>query len=328
MKYNAGNYDVIVVGGGHAGCESALAAARTGLRTILLTMNLDSIAMMPCNPSIGGTGKGHLVREVDALGGEMGKNIDKTMVQCKMLNTAKGPAVHSLRAQADKLGYQKEMKKTLEDQENLIIKQHEVTMLLVEEGKVNGVVTKTGAEIKGKAVVLTTGTYLKSRVIIGDIRYDGGPNGLFGANELSDNLLKNGISLLRFKTGTPARIDRRSVDFEKMVLQEGDEKIVPFSFETKEIEIEQMPCYLTYTNEETHQVIRDNLHLSPLYSGDIKGIGPRYCPSIEDKVVRFADKNQHQIFIEPEGRDTLELYVQGMSSSLPEHVQIMLLRTV
>ncbi|MBF7096078.1 tRNA uridine-5-carboxymethylaminomethyl(34) synthesis enzyme MnmG [Alkalibacter mobilis] len=328
MNYIAGDYEIIVVGGGHAGCESALSAARLGHKTLLLTLNLDSVALMPCNPSIGGTGKGHLVREIDALGGEMGKNIDKTMIQCRMLNTAKGPAVHSLRAQADKLMYQKEMKMTLEKQDNLHIKQHEVVSLQVEDGKVTGVVVKTGAIFKSKIVVLTTGTYLKSRIVIGNTSYDGGPNGLFGANELSDSLFENGVKLLRFKTGTPARVDKRSVDFSKMIIQEGDKNIVPFSFETDELEIDQIPCYLTYTNEETHQVIKDNLHLSPLFSGDIQGVGPRYCPSIEDKVVRFSDKPKHQIFVEPEGRDTYELYVQGMSSSLPEEVQLKMLRTV
>jgi len=317
-----------VIGGGHAGCESALASARLGHKTLLLTMNLDSIALMPCNPSIGGTGKGHLVREIDALGGEMAKNIDKTMIQCKMLNTAKGPAVHSLRAQADKLKYQQEMKKTLEKQENLFIKQHEVVSIKLEGSRVKNVITKTGAIFDTSSIIITTGTYLKSRIVIGDVSYDGGPNGLFGANELSKSLIEIGIKLLRFKTGTPARVDKRSVDFEKMTIQEGDEKIVPFSFDTENIKIDQVPCYLTYTNEKTHQVIKDNLHLSPLYSGNITGVGPRYCPSIEDKVVRFSDKPKHQIFIEPEGRDTDELYVQGMSSSLPEDVQLKMLRTV
>lgn len=317
-----------MIGGGHAGCESALASARLGHKTLLLTMNLDSIALMPCNPSIGGTGKGHLVREIDALGGEMAKNIDKTMIQCKMLNTAKGPAVHSLRAQADKLKYQQEMKKTLEKQENLFIKQHEVVSIKLEGSRVKNVITKTGAIFDTSSIIITTGTYLKSRIVIGDVSYDGGPNGLFGANELSESLIEIGVKLLRFKTGTPARVDKRSVDFEKMTIQEGDEKIVPFSFDTENIKIDQVPCYLTYTNEKTHQVIKDNLHLSPLYSGNITGVGPRYCPSIEDKVVRFSDKPKHQIFIEPEGRDTDELYVQGMSSSLPEDVQLKMLRTV
>lgn len=328
MTHIAGDYDVIVVGAGHAGCESALASARLGYKTLLLTLNLDSIALMPCNPNIGGTGKGHLVRELDALGGEMAKNIDKTMIQCKMLNTAKGPAVHSLRAQADKLEYQKEMKHTIERQDNLYLKQHEVTRLIIENGAITGVEVKTGAIFNANAVILSTGTYLRARIVIGDISYDGGPNGLFGANQLSASLEDSGVNLLRFKTGTPARVDKRSVDFSKMVIQEGDKEIVPFSFETEELDIEQIPCYLTYTNEKTHQVIRDNLHRSPLYSGDIKGVGPRYCPSIEDKVVRFSDKPKHQIFVEPEGRDTYEMYVQGMSSSLPEEVQLQMLRTV
>lgn len=328
MQYNGGEYDVVVVGAGHAGCEAALASARIGKKTILLTMNLDSVALMPCNPSIGGTGKGHLVREIDALGGEMAKIIDKSMIQCRMLNTAKGPAVHSLRAQADKYRYQMEMKKSIEAQDNLTLKQHEVLNILIDNDVVKGVITKTGALFTSKAVILTTGTYMDSRVIIGDVSYNGGPNGLFPSTGLSNNLRALKIELMRFKTGTPARIDKRTVDFEKMQIQHGDEHIVPFSFETEKIEIEQVPCYLTYTNEETHQVIRDNLHLSPLYSGDIKGVGPRYCPSIEDKVTRFADKSQHQIFIEPEGLNTNELYVQGMSSSLPEEVQVKMIKTI
>lgn len=328
MSYNAGQYEVIVVGGGHAGSEAALASARMGQKTLLLTMNIDSVAMMPCNPNIGGTGKGHLVREVDALGGEMGKNIDKTMIQCRMLNTSKGPAVHSLRAQADKYKYQLEMKKTIEAQENLILKQHEVVDLILEKNKISGVKTKTGAIFNSPTVVLTTGTYMDSQIIIGDISYSGGPNGLFPSIGLSDKLKELGIDLLRFKTGTPARVDKNTVDFDKMQIQHGDEVIVPFSFETEKIDIEQVPVYLTYTNEKTHQVIRDNLHRSPLFSGNIKGVGARYCPSIEDKIVRFADKPKHQIFVEPEGLDTNELYIQGMSSSLPEEVQLEVLKTI
>jgi len=326
--YKAGDYDVIVIGAGHAGCEAALAAARIGCSTLMITMNMDSIALMPCNPAIGGTAKGHLVREVDALGGEMGINIDKTFIQSRMLNTSKGPAVHSLRAQADKKAYQEQMKHTLEKQENLTLKQDEVVELLTEENSITGVRTKNGAEFSAKAVVVTTGTYLKSRIIIGEVSYNGGPNGLFASNELSESLKSLGISLRRFKTGTPARINRRSVDFNKMIIQPGDENIVPFSFMNDNLNIDQVPCYLTYTNERTHKVILDNIHRSPLYSGKIEGIGPRYCPSIEDKVMRFPDKERHQIFIEPEGLNTEELYVQGMSSSLPEEVQIEFLRTI
>ncbi|RBP62102.1 tRNA uridine 5-carboxymethylaminomethyl modification enzyme [Alkalibaculum bacchi] len=328
MSYNGGQYEVIVVGGGHAGCEAALASARMGLKTLLLTMNIDSIAMMPCNPNIGGTGKGHLVREIDALGGEMGKNIDKTMIQCRMLNTSKGPAVHSLRAQADKHKYQLEMKKTVEAQENLVLKQHEVVDLIVEDKKISGVKTKTGAIFSSPTVILTTGTYMDSQIIIGDISYSGGPNGLFPSIGLSEKLKDLDIDIMRFKTGTPARIDKNTVDFDKMQIQNGDEVIVPFSFETEKIDIEQVPVYLTYTNEKTHQVIRDNLHRSPLFSGNIKGVGARYCPSIEDKIVRFADKPKHQVFVEPEGLDTNEMYVQGMSSSLPEEVQLEVLKTI
>lgn len=328
MSYNGGQYEVIVVGGGHAGCEAALASARMGLNTLLLTMNIDSIAMMPCNPNIGGTGKGHLVREIDALGGEMGKNIDKTMIQCRMLNTSKGPAVHSLRAQADKYKYQLEMKKTIEAQENLVVKQHEATDLIIEDKKISGVKTKTGAIFSSLTVILTTGTYMDSQIIIGDISYSGGPNGLFPSIGLSESLKKLDIDIMRFKTGTPARIDKNTVDFHKMQVQNGDDVIVPFSFETEKIDIEQVPVYLTYTNEKTHQVIRDNLHRSPLFSGNIKGVGARYCPSIEDKIVRFADKPKHQVFVEPEGLDTNEMYVQGMSSSLPEEVQIEVLKTI
>ena len=328
MTYSGGDYDVIVVGAGHAGSEAALASARLGLKTLLLTINLDSVAMMPCNPSIGGTGKGHLVREIDALGGEMGKNIDETMIQCKMLNTAKGPAVHSSRAQADKKAYQFRMKQVIENQENLLLKQQEATDILVENGKITGVMVNTGAVYTCKAAVICSGTYLKGRIFIGDVQYDSGPNGLFPAMYLSASLEKNGIQLQRFKTGTPARVDAKTLDYSKMIIQEGDEHIVPFSFETEKIEIEQVPCYLTYTNKETHQIINDNLERSPLYTGDVVGIGPRYCPSIETKVMRFHDKERHQIFMEPEGLKTNEIYVQGMSSCLPEDVQIALYRTV
>lgn len=323
-------YDVIVVGAGHAGCEAALAAARLGCETIMFTVSMDSVALMPCNPNIGGSSKGHLVREIDALGGEMGKNIDKTYIQSKMLNKSKGPAVHSLRAQADKDAYSRAMRFTLQNTDHLTLRQAEVTQILVEEGEIQGVVTHSGAVYHGKTVVLATGTYLKSRCLYGDVVDYTGPNGLQAANDLSRSLEENGIELYRFKTGTPARIDRRSVDFTVMEEQFGDEKIVPFSFTHKEEEIkrEQISCWLTYTNEETHKIIRENLDRSPLYSGMIEGTGPRYCPSIEDKVVRFADKSRHQLFIEPEGEFTNEMYVGGMSSSLPEDVQYAMYRTV
>ena len=328
MEYYAGEYDIVIIGAGHAGCEAALASARLGCRTVVFAINLDSIANMPCNPSIGGTAKGHLVREVDALGGEMGKNTDKTFIQSKILNSAKGPAVFSLRAQADRRQYQMEMKHTLERQEFLDIKQAEVVDLLIEDNKVKGVKTHTGAIFHCKCVILATGTFLMARIIIGDINYSGGPDGLFPANKLSESLKNNGIELYRFKTGTPARLNRRSIDFSKMEEQPGDDRIIPFSFETEEIEREQISCWLTYTTEDTHKVIKDNLHRSPLYCGDIKGVGPRYCPSIEDKVVRFADKDKHQIFLEPMGLGTEEMYLQGMSSSLPEDVQLQMLKTI
>ena len=328
--YIADEVAVIVIGGGHAGCEAALASARMGLNTIMFAINLDSIAMMPCNPNVGGSSKGHLVREIDALGGEMGKNIDKTYIQTRMLNTGKGPAVYSLRAQADKAKYHNEMKKTLENTENLLVRQGEVNEIVVEDGKVTGVITESNALYKCKAAVICSGTYLKARCLYGDTIIESGPNGLRRANHLSDSLKKLGVELRRYKTGTPARVDKRTIDFSKMKEQPGDEKIVPFSFENKPEDIarEQISCYLTYTNEKTHEIIRQNLDRSPLYSGVISGTGPRYCPSIEDKVVRFADKDRHQIFIEPEGEDTNEMYVQGMSSSLPEDVQIAMYRTL
>lgn len=330
MHYVADSVDVVVIGGGHAGCEASLASARLGLNTVMFAIQLDSIAMMPCNPSIGGSSKGHLVREIDALGGEMGKNIDKTYLQSRMLNTGKGPAVYSLRAQADKKRYAAEMKRTLEQTEHLKIKQSEVVEILTEERRVIGVRTNSDAVYYAKAVILCSGTYLKARCLFGETIVESGPNGLKGAGELSSALLKLGITLQRFKTGTPARVNRRSVDFSKMLIQNGDEKVVPFSFTNtaEKIKREQIPCYLTYTNEETHKIIQENLHRSPLYAGVIQGIGPRYCPSIEDKVVRFADKKRHQIFIEPEGEDTEELYIQGMSSSLPEDVQVAMYRTI
>ena len=328
MEYYAGEYDVAVVGAGHAGCEAALAAARLGMKTLIFSISLEAIANMPCNPHIGGSSKGHLVREIDALGGEMAKNIDKTMIQIKMLNTSKGPAVHSLRAQADRKKYQAEMKHTLEKQENLEVKQGEIVDIQVENGHVTAIKTDVGAIYKVKAVILAPGTYLKGKIFIGDYSKESGPDGVAAANELSTCLKKLGIDLVRFKTGTPARINRRSIDFTKMEIQKGDEGIEAFSFENEPRDFEQVDCYLTYTNEETHKIIRENLHRSPLFGGEIVGTGPRYCPSIEDKVVRFSDKPRHQAFVEPVGLDTEEMYIQGMSSSLPEDVQIALYRTI
>ena len=328
MSYNAGKYDIAVIGAGHAGCEAALAAARMGMKTLLFSISLEVVANMPCNPNIGGTSKGHLVREIDALGGEMGKNIDKSLIQIRMLNTSKGPAVHSLRAQADRKKYQQEMKHTLEKQDNLYLKQAEIVDIKLEKNKIKSVETNIGAIYEVDSVVLATGTYLKGKIFIGESSFESGPDGVFPANKLSEVLKKLNIDIVRFKTGTPARVNKKSVDFSKMEIQEGDKELVPFSFDDKLEEFDQVPCYLTYTNEKTHKIIRDNLHRSPLYSGKIEGTGPRYCPSIEDKVVRFADKERHQIFIEPMGLDTDELYVQGMSSSLPEDVQIAMYRTL
>ncbi len=330
MQYLEESYDVVVVGAGHAGCEAALACARLGLETIVFTVSVDSIALMPCNPNVGGSSKGHLVRELDALGGEMGKNIDKTFIQSKMLNQSKGPAVHSLRAQADKQEYSRTMRRTLENTDHLTIRQAEVTEIITENGAITGVKTFSGAIYRCKAAVLATGTYLKARCIYGDVSEYTGPNGLKAANYLTESLKAHGIEMLRFKTGTPARIDKRSVDFTKMEEQFGDERIVPFSFSTdpESAQKEQISCWLTYTNEETHRIIRSNLDRSPLYSGAIEGTGPRYCPSIEDKVVKFPDKNRHQVFVEPEGLYTNEMYLGGMSSSLPEDVQHAMYRTV
>jgi len=329
MKYNGGKYDIAVIGAGHAGCEAALAAARLGMRTLLFSISLDAVANMPCNPHIGGSSKGHLVREIDCLGGEMGKNIDKTFTQLRMLNTSKGPAVYSLRAQADRKLYQMEMKHTLEKQENLFLKQAEIVDITIESGKVKSVETNIGAIYEVDSIIVATGTYLKGKIFIGEVSFESGPDGVFPANKLSEALKREGVELVRFKTGTPARINKNSIDFSKMEIQEGDKNPEAFSFDDNiDPNTQQLPCYLTYTNERTHEIIRKNLHRSPLYGGEIKGTGPRYCPSIEDKVVRFADKERHQIFVEPIGRNTDEMYIQGMSSSLPEDVQIEMYRTI
>ena len=328
MRYESKEYDVAVIGAGHAGCEAALACSRMGLKTAIFSISLECIANMPCNPNIGGTSKGHLVREIDALGGEMGKNADKSTLQSRMLNTSKGPAVFSLRAQSDRKKYHQDMKYILETQENLDVKQAEIVEIQLENNKVKAVVTQIGAIHNVKAIIIATGTYLKGKIFIGDVNYESGPDGVFPANKLSQSLKDIGIELRRFKTGTPARVNKRSIDFSKMEEQTGDEEIVPFSFENKKYKKDQYSCYLTYTTAKTHEIIRNNIHKSPLYSGDIEGVGPRYCPSIEDKIMRFADKERHQIFIEPMGLDTEEMYVQGMSSSLPEDVQIAMYRTL
>ena len=326
--YLMGEYDVIVVGAGHAGCEAALAPARMGLKTLMLSITLEAIAMMPCNPSIGGTGKGHLVREIDALGGEMGLNIDRTFIQSRMLNTAKGPAVHSLRAQADKQLYHESMKKVIENTENLDMKQAEVTEIVVEDGRVTGIVTRTGALYNAKAVIIATGTFLRGKIFIGESSYFGGPNGMAPSMELADSLREHGIPLRRFKTGTPARIDGKTIDYSKMTVQHGDERIVPFSFMNEDPGENKVDCWLSYTNSVTHEIIRNNFHRSALFTGEIEGVGPRYCPSIETKIDRFKDKERHQLFVEPEGLSTDEMYIQGMSSSLPEDVQVQFYRSI
>lgn len=326
--YLMGEYDVIVVGAGHAGCEAALAPARMGLKTLMLSITLEAIAMMPCNPSIGGTGKGHLVREIDALGGEMGLNIDRTFIQSRMLNTAKGPAVHSLRAQADKQLYHESMKKVIENTENLDMKQAEVTEIVVEDGRVTGIVTRTGALYKAKAVIIATGTFLRGKIFIGESSYFGGPNGMAPSMALADSLREHGIPLRRFKTGTPARIDGKTIDYSKMTVQHGDERIVPFSFMNEDPGENKVDCWLSYTNPVTHEIIRNNFHRSALFTGEIEGVGPRYCPSIETKIDRFKDKERHQLFVEPEGLSTDEMYIQGMSSSLPEDVQVQFYRSI
>ncbi|WP_151733342.1 tRNA uridine-5-carboxymethylaminomethyl(34) synthesis enzyme MnmG [Paenibacillus tengchongensis] len=328
MSYDGGSYDVIVIGAGHAGCEAALAAARMGCRTLMITINLDMVAFMPCNPSIGGPAKGHVVREIDALGGEMGRNIDKTFIQLRMLNTGKGPAVHALRAQADKFLYQHTMKETMEKTPNLTLRQGMVEELIVEDGHVSGVITKTGTVYHSKTVILTTGTYLRGKVIMGELTYESGPNNQQPSVKLSENLRELGFELVRFKTGTPPRVHKDTIDFSKTEIQPGDEHPKFFSYETKSSNNEQLPCWLTYTSEVTHQIINDNLHRAPMFTGIIEGTGPRYCPSIEDKVVRFSDKSKHQIFLEPEGKNTSEYYVQGLSTSLPEDVQLAILRSI
>ncbi|WP_314003147.1 tRNA uridine-5-carboxymethylaminomethyl(34) synthesis enzyme MnmG [uncultured Paenibacillus sp.] len=328
MSYQAGQYDVIVVGAGHAGCEAALASARMGCETLLLTINLDMVAFMPCNPSIGGPAKGHVVREIDALGGEMGRNIDKTFIQLRMLNTGKGPAVHALRAQADKFLYQHTMKQTIEDTDRLTLRQGMAEELIVEEGQCVGVRTKTGAEYRAKSIVVTTGTYLRGKVIMGELMYESGPNNQQPSVKLSESLRGLGFELVRFKTGTPPRVHKDTIDFDRTEIQPGDENPKFFSYETEYSDNEQLPCWLTYTSEETHKIINDNLHRAPMFSGQIEGTGPRYCPSIEDKIVRFADKPKHQIFLEPEGKNTSEYYVQGLSTSMPEDVQLAILRSI